>query len=189
MKSKDNFKDTLAAYVEAGSYRIDNLYFSRQEKAIIESVFGFPQGIFVYSFFYFIAFLNLDFLKSYIISSILSAFAVPISLNFRGMWIVLVGSIFYAGNFSIITELGLVLYLYFHGMQKYAILFVSFPLIVGNFLIPSFYLWNILYSRIPIAGSSKKIRGINPRYIIGKKLFGVSFPFEEKLINNKDSTW
>ena len=158
-----------AAFAEATVYSMNNIYLTKMQKAYVEEVYQLPIGLFWYILFGHLLFVEpqsyLDAFLVAAVSNVVVAIAWWFASNLR---IANLGFLF-GGYASTVINFGFAGYLGYQGAWPAAGIAAASATGLLSMIVPSVWIY-------PILG-----RGMNPKYRIAKKLFGIEFPFEKDL--------
>ena len=162
-----------SAYTEAMVYSLNNQYLTQMQKALVECVYQVPGGAFSYAFLAHIAFAARP---SYFIAFLLAGACnagIAIFLWFSagpglaGKTLLFMGGLF-AGRISSVINILFAAYLAYRGLWVGAALGLAFAVGLAALIQPSTFIYASLS------------QGMNAKYSIAKKLFGIKFPFEQQ---------
>lgn len=174
-KIREDIHRHAAAYAEAMVYSMNNSYLTNVQKAYVESLYQLPLGVFSYSLLAMLAFGKPgNYLEAFLVAAFVSlCFAVTVWVETNMTW-VKIGFIF-VGPAATIINLALAGYLGYQGNWIGVGIGIAAALGFLALIAPSTYVYTILS------------RGMHPKYTLAKKLFGIRFPFEDILLERKDS--
>lgn len=166
---RDKVHRQAKAYAEARVYSMNNEYLTKAQKFYVEGIYQTPLGVFDFALLAMLAFgKEGNYLEAYLTAAFVNlCFALAIWAE-TSISMAKLGFIF-AGIAHTVACLSLSVYMAIFGNFVGAGIGVACALGLTSFLAPSLWLYNFLG------------RGMNPKYRIAKKLFGVRFPFEDEL--------
>jgi len=157
-----------AARVEARLYSLENAYMTQEQKAKVESVYQFPSGVFDYSFALFALWQHLPIWPSFVGASVIASTAWLFARFLPGRLFWPLG-IFFSGNVAMLICLlaaGYAMLVHLYGVAVFLVL-AGYG--ATTFIEAPSWLWNLTS------------RGMNSKYGIAKRMYGITFPFETDL--------
>lgn len=157
-----------AAKAEATVYSLNNPYLTDYQKAQVEVVYQFPLAAFGYTFGVAALAFGQSFGMSYGIATAVSLITWIAARYLPGKAFIYPGFLF-AGNISSLISLGLAAWALVESRWWIAGFMVADAVGVASFLTLPMHLWSMTSP------------GLNAKYAIAKRMFGIRFPFEADL--------
>jgi hypothetical protein len=173
MRDPAKAKSHARAYDEASVYSLDNPYMTTPQKAVVEAVVQTPIGAFSYTLLGYLAFVQPpNYMKAFLLAALVNV-VVGLGLWFAArprlaqLGLLLPVGFLFAGRASSVINLLFAGYLGYHRDWIGVAIGVVSAFGLSSLITPSTYLYSAFSHRM------------HPKYLLGKKIFGLTFPFEQ----------
>ena len=168
-KLREDILRRSAAEAEATVYSLSNSYLTANQKSLVEAVYQLPAGVFGYVLLGYLAFIEpRSYITAFLFAAICNA-AVSIPWWFVANTNLAMMGLAFAGYAAQVIHLGFAIYFGYQGAWLSTGIAVASMFGLLAFITPSLWIYTYLG------------RGMNPKYRIAKKPFGMTFPFEKDL--------
>lgn len=155
---------TAEARAEATVYSLNNPYLTQREKVMVEAVYQFPMGVQHFAFAYFALWMGYSFWEAWLSSTAVGVAAWILARFLPGRLFWPIGLVF-AGTINTVLILALAVAAIVVGRYGIAAYLAASSFALTSFIEAPMWLWSAT-------------RQMNPKYLIAKRMFGTTFPFE-----------